>query len=90
MRAFRLGAVLAAQHPAGRADDAVEGLTAREREVLEREVTHKWSNPAMLYNVIVVCSLCAAVQGMDETVVNGAQGFYKEDFGIGSQTQRGK
>ena len=27
---------------------------------------------------------------MDETVVNGAQGFYKEDFGIGSQTQRGK
>jgi hypothetical protein len=32
---------------------------------------------------IAVCSLSAAVQGMDETVVNGAQGFYKKSFGIG-------
>jgi hypothetical protein len=31
----------------------------------------------------IVCSLSAAVQGMDETVVNGAQGFYKKEFGIG-------
>lgn len=28
-------------------------------------------------------ALCAAVQGMDETVVNGAQTFYKVAFGIG-------
>lgn len=28
-------------------------------------------------------ALCAAVQGMDETVVNGAQSFYKEAFNIG-------
>lgn len=28
-------------------------------------------------------ALCAAVQGMDETVVNGAQSFYKKQFGIG-------
>ncbi|KAI0016630.1 general substrate transporter [Xylariomycetidae sp. FL0641] len=36
----------------------------------------------MLYAVIVICSLCAAVQGMDETVVNGAQTFYKKQFHI--------
>lgn len=35
-----------------------------------------------------VCSLCAAVQGMDETVVNGAQIFYKTAFGIGSDSDR--
>ncbi|CAK7270441.1 hypothetical protein SEPCBS57363_004105 [Sporothrix epigloea] len=58
-------------------------LTDREREVLAREETHKWSNPKHLYSVIIICSLSAAVQGMDETVVNGAQIFYKDAFGIG-------
>ncbi|KAI0181331.1 hypothetical protein GGR52DRAFT_567562 [Hypoxylon sp. FL1284] len=80
IRAFRLGAMIAGNM---NKYDTVEGLTAREREVLDRELTHKWSNPKMLYAVIVICSLCAAVQGMDETVVNGAQGFYKSQFSIG-------
>ncbi|KAI1781165.1 hypothetical protein F4818DRAFT_31150 [Hypoxylon cercidicola] len=80
IRAFRLGAMIAGDM---NKYDTVDGLTAREREVLDREITHKWSNPPMLYAVIVICSLCAAVQGMDETVVNGAQGFYKTQFGIG-------
>lgn len=57
-------------------------LTEREREVLAREETHKWSNPKQLYSVIIICSLSAAVQGMDETVVNGAQIFYKDAFKI--------
>lgn len=30
-------------------------------------------------------ALCAAVQGMDETVVNGAQSFYKVAFSIGDK-----
>ncbi|KAH9908125.1 sugar transporter-domain-containing protein [Xylariomycetidae sp. FL2044] len=81
IRAFRLGAVIAGHE--NRYDDAiVPGLTAAERDALDREVTHKWANPTMLYAVIVICSLCAAVQGMDETVVNGAQIFYKVQFGI--------
>ncbi|KAI1873404.1 hypothetical protein JX265_005026 [Neoarthrinium moseri] len=79
IRAFRLGAMIAGNM---NKYDTVEDLTEREREVLEREITHKWSNPTMLYAVIVICSLCAAVQGMDETVVNGAQIFYKVQFGI--------
>lgn len=49
MRAFRLGAMIAGDH-AGYS--SIPELTDREREVLERETTHKWSNPAMLYWVI--------------------------------------
>ena len=83
VRAFRLGAVIAGNM---NKFDAVDGLTDREREALDREITHKWKNPTMLYAVIVICSLCAAVQGMDETVVNGAQFFYKQQFGIGDDS----
>ncbi|KAK0674591.1 putative symporter [Cercophora samala] len=83
LRAFRLGAVIASNQTDY---SAIPELTDREREVLERETTHKWSNPRMLYWVIAICSLCAAVQGMDETVVNGAQIFYKEAFGIADDT----
>ncbi|KAF2994768.1 hypothetical protein E8E14_001894 [Neopestalotiopsis sp. 37M] len=79
VRAFRLGAMLAGNM---NKYDAIDGLTEREKDVLDREITHKWSNPKMLYAVIVICSLCAAVQGMDETVVNGAQIFYKKEFSI--------
>lgn len=88
IRAFRLGAMIAGNM---NKYDTIDGLTDREREVLDREITHKWSNPPMLYAVIVICSLCAAVQGMDETVVNGAQSFYKVQFSIGDpESQRGK
>ncbi|KAI0391038.1 hypothetical protein F5Y17DRAFT_461229 [Xylariaceae sp. FL0594] len=79
-RAFRLGAMIAGDM---NKFHTVDGLTDSEKDVLDREITHKWSNPPMLYAVIVICSLCAAVQGMDETVVNGGQIFYKEQFGIG-------
>ncbi|KAI4600293.1 hypothetical protein KJ359_000647 [Pestalotiopsis sp. 9143b] len=79
IRAFRLGAMIAGNM---NKYDTVDGLTEREKDVLDREITHKWSNPTMLYAVIVICSLCAAVQGMDETVVNGAQIFYKKEFSI--------
>jgi hypothetical protein len=88
IRAFRLGAMIAGDM---NKYDTVDGLTASEREMLDREITHKWSNPPMLYAVVVICSLCAAVQGMDETVVNGGQIFYKKQFGIGDEnSQRGK
>lgn len=64
IRAFRLGAILA-QDPAKYA--SVDGLTTEEGEQLEREITHKWSQPKLLYLVIVLCSTCAAVQGMVNT-----------------------
>ena len=61
IRAFELGACLA-QDPAKWA--RVQGLTAEERGVLERETASRWSQPKLMYLVIILCSLCAAVQGM--------------------------
>lgn len=61
IRAFRLGAILA-QDPNRHAE--VDGLTAEESAVLSKEIEKKWSQPRLLYLVIVLCSTCAAVQGM--------------------------
>ena len=61
IRAFRLGAIVA-QDP--HKHSSVEGLTTEESDALEREISHKWSQPSLLYLVIVLCSTCAAVQGM--------------------------
>ncbi|KAL8962878.1 MAG: hypothetical protein Q9193_000786 [Seirophora villosa] len=66
-RAFAIGAVLA-QDPSKY--ETVAGLTEEERKVLHQEDHHRWHQPPALYIVILVCSTCAAVQGMDETVVS--------------------
>jgi hypothetical protein len=50
LRAFRLGAMIAGDD---NKYDTISELTTREREVLDRETTHKWSNPGMLYWVVV-------------------------------------
>ena len=70
---FKKGA-LVAQNPAAALE--VAGLTDDERRILEREQTHRWSQPFTLYWLCIMCSLAAAVQGMDETVNNGAQALY--------------
>lgn len=56
-RAFELGAVLA-QNP--KAYEKVQGFTPEELEVLKKEFTHRWSQPKLLYLVIILCSTCAA------------------------------
>lgn len=61
IRAFQKGACLA-QDPQKFRD--VAGLTPQEMDVLEKEFTNRWSQPRLLYLVIVLCSACAAVQGM--------------------------
>ncbi|KAL4775936.1 hypothetical protein BDW60DRAFT_104271 [Aspergillus nidulans var. acristatus] len=97
IRAFGLGAMLA---QAPEKFENVPGLTVQELEVLRHEFEHRWSQPWTMYLVIILCSLSAAVQGMgkfvsctpptrsnvsDETVVNGAQIFYKHQFGIADE-----
>lgn len=52
VRAFRLGAVIAGDDVEGRVDGGLSELTDRERDVLQKEVTHKWANPGMLYWVV--------------------------------------
>jgi sugar porter (SP) family MFS transporter len=85
IRAFQKGACLA-QDP--QKYGQVAGLTGPELDVLEKEFSHRWSQPRLLYLVIVLCSTCAAVQGMDETVVNGGQLFYRGQFGINNDDPR--
>lgn len=87
IRAFELGAVLA-QNPLAYDRLGSDSLTDQEQEILHKEFSSKWSQPRTLYIVIICCSVCAAVQGMDETVVNGAQLFYTPQFGIDNGDER--
>lgn len=64
IRAFRLGAVLA---QAPEKFEQVEGLAPEELDVLRKEFTNRWSQPWRMYLVIILCSLCAAVQGMGKS-----------------------
>ncbi|GAA5890014.1 hypothetical protein JCM6882_009199 [Rhodosporidiobolus microsporus] len=57
-------------------------LSEEDKEVIRREVTHKWSHPKTLYSLIICCSMAAAVQGMDESVTNGANLFWPIQFGL--------
>lgn len=61
VRAFELGAILA-QDP--KKYDQCPSLTDEELKVLEKEFSSKWAQPKLLYLVVVLCSTCAAVQGM--------------------------
>ena len=83
---IRKGAFLAQdsqafEHPR---DDGLQ-LKAEERQALRQEdpkTGNKWNQPWIMYALVGCCSLGAAVQGMDETAVNGAQVFYQYAFGI--------
>ncbi|CRG90981.1 Low-affinity glucose transporter [Talaromyces islandicus] len=80
---------LVAQDPANY--EAISGefaLTDTELDALRREVTNKWSHPAMLYFTIILCSIGAAVQGWDQTGSNGANLSFPEVFGIGGKSDR--
>ncbi|KAL1794093.1 hypothetical protein ACET3X_007514 [Alternaria dauci] len=81
--AFRKGALIAR---VGQRDDGfeyVDQLSAEEKDWLRHEINHRWSQPFMLYFLVVLCAGSAIVQGMDQTAVNGAQGFYFQEFNIG-------
>jgi hypothetical protein len=63
--AFRKGALIARM---GQRDDGFEyvsQLSEEEKNILRNEQAHRWSQPFMLYFLVV--------QGMDQTAVNGAQ-----------------
>jgi len=80
---FRKGALIAR---VGQRDDGfeyVQQLSEEEKDLLRHEITHRWSQPSMLYFLVVLCAGSAIVQGMDQTAVNGAQEFYFEEFDIG-------
>ncbi|KZT29044.1 hypothetical protein NEOLEDRAFT_1057552 [Neolentinus lepideus HHB14362 ss-1] len=76
---FRKGA-LVAQNPSG--FENLSQLSEDDKAVLRREITHKWDQPAQLYYLVLLCSMAACVQGMDESVINGANLFFAPQFGI--------
>ena len=59
---------LVAQNP--NAAQQLDILTDEEKRHLAREKTHKWSQTWDLYWLVIMCSLCAAVQGMDEVRIS--------------------
>ncbi|THU79353.1 hypothetical protein K435DRAFT_875558 [Dendrothele bispora CBS 962.96] len=81
---FQKGA-LVAQDPT--AFESLSLLDEDDKNVLRRELTHKWDQPKMLYYLVVLCSMAAAVQGMDESVINGANLFFAPQFGIDTRGQ---
>ena len=85
--AFRKGA-LVAQNPHD--IQSIEELDDTDRTHLEDEHTHKWRQPKTLYYLVIMCSLCAAVQGMDETANNGAQVFFLKRFNIVTYEKGGR
>ncbi|KAE8541049.1 hypothetical protein D1P53_002403 [Cryptococcus gattii VGV] len=81
VEAFRKGA-LVAKRPNGFEQMSI--LTENDKAKLRREITHPYSQTKTLYNLVIACSVAAAVQGMDESVISGAQLFYPQQFGIGA------
>ncbi|KAG2115563.1 hypothetical protein BD769DRAFT_1487455 [Suillus cothurnatus] len=77
---------LVAQDPT--CHDRLEIFSDDDKRILTDEVTHKWRQTPTLYYMVVMSSLAAAVQGMDEAVINGAQIIYPKQFGIGDSTSK--
>lgn len=51
----------------------MKNLTETDKETLRAEVEHPYRQPSILYQLVIACSVAAAVQGMDESVISGAQ-----------------
>ncbi|AOA65193.1 Putative myo-inosiltol transporter [Komagataella phaffii CBS 7435] len=82
---FAKGAAIA-RNPIGY--NRMEFLSQEEKEILYQEEHQKWKLPKKLYYLIIMASMGACVQGMDESVINGANLTYPAGLGIGSDSER--
>lgn len=73
MEAFRKGALVAQVTNQDYAFEQIQELSTDEKDLLRREITHRWSQPFMLYFLCTLCAGSAIVQGMDQSAVNAAQ-----------------
>ena len=72
--AFRKGALLASAQNNAESHESVDLLTLEEKEICQFEIDHR--GKALARKQILqaaLCAACAVVQGMDQTVINGAQ-----------------
>lgn len=60
----------------------IKTLTEEDHRYLRQEREHKWRQPFLLYFLAICCSIAAAVQGADESVVNGALLYFPTQFGL--------
>jgi hypothetical protein len=75
--AFRKGAAAAKLQNMSISVEQAPQLDSEDREILLYESKHPWkSSPPMLFLLSALCAGCAIVQGMDQTVINGAQVCY--------------
>lgn len=82
-REVLLKGALCAQAQASGDYESITLLTEEDRAALRHEKEHRWSQPFTLYWLAICCSVAAAVQGADESVINGALLFFPVQFGIG-------
>ena len=60
--------------------------TNRNALLCQRDLHFACHRTNLPLQMVVMSSLAAAVQGMDEAVINGAQIIYPTQFGIGDST----
>lgn len=73
LESFRKGALVAQVTNQDYAFEQIQDLSPDEKNLLRREITHRWSQPFMLYFLCTLCAGSAIVQGMDQSAVNAAQ-----------------
>lgn len=61
---------------------AISILNEDDHMALEKETKYKWRQPLILYWLAICCSVAAAIQGADESVINGAILFFPQQFGL--------
>ncbi|KAF1927013.1 uncharacterized protein M421DRAFT_102106 [Didymella exigua CBS 183.55] len=84
---FKKGALLAQSKTALDKEETGDlALQPKERRALRLEHSSRFLDrfhqPRRLYALVVCCSLGAAVQGWDQTAVNGAQIYFREALGL--------
>lgn len=70
---FQKGALIAQDPPAF---ESLSQLTEADKQVLRREITHRWDQPWQLYYLVIMCSLAAAVQGVRQSVCHRKRQSY--------------
>lgn len=53
-------------------EDGLE-LTPDEKSILQEEKQHRWRHPRALWQLVALCAVGAAVQGWDESAIDGGK-----------------
>ena len=66
----------------------IPDISNLEIQAVQQETERKWRQPKLLYFTILVCSIGAIEQGWAQTSMNGANLYFPQAFGIGSDSPR--